>query len=186
MKELILLAIVGMNPIIKYVFLGVLIAINITLVAFMIWSLLPHKIDKVEDDTDKFIKDHINKGSVEYIMTEERMKLLKDHLDNNTHKDHIPISGKALLRGFDPKGKEFIAKATNCTLRFEQPSEEQQKKLNIANKRADDVMKSINTAFAECASKLSKEHPLGEVRLIVDNDITVTVQIELAHDDERK
>ena len=138
---------------------------------------------------DKFTKDYINKGNTpyrQYIMTDEQMKLLKDHLDDNTHKDPIPISGKALLRGFDPKGKEFIAKATNCTLRFEQPSEEQQEKLNIANKRADDVMKSINTAFAECASKLSKEHPLGEVRLIVDNDITVTVQIELAHDDERK
>lgn len=201
MKELTLLAIVGMNPIAKYLFLAFWIVLDLSLIALLIWLLLPHKIDEVEDDlikfikdhkggivgnTDKFIKDHINKGSSEYIMTEEQLKRLKDHFDNKPSKDPIPISGTMLLRGFDPKGKEFISKATNCTLRFEDPSEDQQKKLFIANEKAERIMKNVSAAFAECASKVSKEKPLGEVSLIVDNDITVTVQIELAPDAERK
>ena len=122
----------------------------------------------------------------EFIMTEEQMKRLKDHFDNKPPKDPIPICGKMLLRGFDPKGKELIAKATNCTLRFEDPSEEQQKELYIANKRAEEIMECINTAIVKCASKLSKEHPLGEVVLKVDDDIAVTVQIELPPDAEQK
>ena len=150
---------------------------------------------KIEDevvgntDTDKFIKDHINKGrkpSGEYIMNKEEKERLMNHLDLNTCKDPIPISGKALLRGFGPKGKEFIAKATNCTLRFEQPSEEQQKMIDESNKKMDELMAPINAAIAECASKLTDKLPFGVVRLEVDNKVIATIQLEHTHDDERK
>ena len=117
---------------------------------------------------------------------DEQMKYLKDHIFPSVPKDPVSISGKTLIQGLDVKGKVFTASATDCKLRFEQPSEEQRKELFIANEKAEKVMRNINKASAECASKLSKEHPLGEVNLIVDNDITVTVQIELTPDAERK
>lgn len=140
-------------------------------------------------DIDKYIKDHINKGrtpSGECVMTDEQVKYLKAHLCPSAPNDPVPISGKALIQGLDVKGKVFTASATDCKLRFEGPSEEQQKELYIANKRAEEVMECINTAIVKCASKLSKEHPLGEVILKVDDDITVTVQIELKKDAEQK
>ena len=134
-----------------------------------------NRLCKVEDDTDKFIKDHINKGSVGYIMTEERMKLLKDHLDNNTHKDPIPISGKALLRGFDPKGKEFIAKAKNCALRFEQPSEEQQELIEKSKKKMDKIMDEnmihVNAALTEYVHQFKMYPNNIEIKLILDNEV---------------
>jgi len=145
-----------------------------------------HKTKSLAWDPDliaEMLKRYIC-GSI--ILTEEQMKLLKDHLDDNTHKDPIPISGTELLRGFDPKGKEFIARATNCTLRFEQPSEEQQKMIDESNKKMDEIMAPINAAIAECASKLTDKLPFGVVCLEVDNKVIATIQLEHTHEDERK
>ena len=127
---------------------------------------------------DKFTKDYINKGNIpyrQYITTEEQMKLLKDHLNDNTHKDPMPISGTALLRGFDPKGKEFIAKAKNCMLRFEQPSEEQKDLIEESKKKMDKIMDEsmihVNAALTEYVHQFKMYPNNIEIKLILDNEV---------------
>lgn len=93
-------------------------------------------------DIDKYIKGHINKGrtpSGECVMTDEQMEYLKANLCPSAPNDTVPISGKALIQGLDVKGKVFTASATDCKLRFEQPSEDQQKMIDESNKKMDEI-----------------------------------------------
>lgn len=122
----------------------------------------------------------------EFIMTEEQMKRLKDHLDINTSKDPKPISGTALIQGFDANGKEFTAKAKNCTLRLEQPSVEQLDMLTKDgyNKKFP-YMGRIDVNLTEVMRQLFNRCPFGEIRLIYGEKIIATINTRLARYAER-
>lgn len=94
---------------------------------------------------------------------------------------YAPIRCKALIQGFDAKGKEFTAKAKNCTLRLEQPSVEQLDMLtkDCYNKKFP-YMGRIDVNLTEVMRQLFNRCFFGEIRLIYGEKVIATINTGLA------
>ena len=100
---------------------------------------------------------------------------------------YTPIRCSALIQGFDKNGKEFTAKAKNCTLRLEQPSAEQLDMLtkDCYNKKFP-YMGRIDVNLTEVMRQLFNRCPFGEIRLIYGEKVIATINTCLARYVERK
>lgn len=100
---------------------------------------------------------------------------------------YAPIRCNALIQGFDANGKEFTAKAKNCTLRLEQPSAEQLDMLtkDCYNKKFP-YRGRIDVNLTEVMRQLFHRCPFGEIRLIYGEKVIATINTGLARYAERK
>lgn len=106
--------------------------------------------------------------------------------ESTPRNSYAPIRCNALIQGFDAKGKEFTAKAKNCTLRLEQPSVEQLDMLTKDgyNKKFS-YMGRIDVNLTEVMRQLFNRCPFGEIRLIYGEKIIATINTRLARYAER-
>lgn len=91
------------------------------------------------------------------------------------------IRCNALIQGFDAKGKEFTAKAKNCTLRLEQPSAEQLDMLtkDCYNEKSP-YMGCVDVNLTEVMRQLFNRCPFGEIHLLYGKKVIATINISLA------